>query len=231
MERIEGIEAARTFVETYYPDSLAALLVGSVARGEATPSSDLDILIVTSQDIQFYRRSYRNYGWVIETFIGSREFNEAKIQRPRPTHSPSYLRSWAEGIILKDKDDFARNLKERAIAILERGPGPLTQEEIDQYRYVITDWLDDLIDTNTYEEGLFTTYELVAKTAELLLAYNKMWIGERKWLYQALQKSEDQKAKQLIEALEQFYRTEEKDSLVGAIESILEMVGGKLYER
>ncbi|MGH9844343.1 MAG: nucleotidyltransferase domain-containing protein [Blastocatellia bacterium] len=56
MEKMEGIAAARTFVDTYYPDSLAALLFGSVARGEATPGSDLDILIVACQDIQFYRK-------------------------------------------------------------------------------------------------------------------------------------------------------------------------------
>jgi hypothetical protein len=41
MERIEGFAAARTFVHAYYPDSLAALLFGSAARGEATPSSDV----------------------------------------------------------------------------------------------------------------------------------------------------------------------------------------------
>jgi predicted nucleotidyltransferase len=53
MERKEGIAAARTFVDTRFPGCLAALLCGSVARGEATPSSDLDILIVASEDIEF----------------------------------------------------------------------------------------------------------------------------------------------------------------------------------
>jgi hypothetical protein len=209
---------------------LAALLFGSVARSEATPNSDLDILIVACQEIQSYRRSYRDYGWVIEAFIGSQKFNEEKIQRPRTNQIPSYLTAWAEGIILKDHDDFAGSLKERAVAILEQGPASLTQQEIDQYRYVITDWLDDLIDSNSYEEELFIAYELAAKTAELLLAYNRQWIGERKWLYQALQKSEHRMARQLIGDLEHFYRTGEKDRLIEVIGTILEMVGGKLYE-
>jgi hypothetical protein len=230
MERMEGIAAARTFVDTRYPGCLAALFCGSVARGEATPSSDLDILIVASEDIEFYRKSFRDYGWVIEAFVGSRKFTEGKIQRPRQNHSPSFLTSWAEGIILKDHNNFARGLKEKAIAILEEGPAPLTRQEIDQYRYVITDRLDDLIDSKSYEEGLFVAYELIAETAELLLAHNRQWIGERRWLYRALLRSEHRMAKQLIGDAEHFYRSGEKDRLVEIIGSILEMVGGKLYE-
>jgi hypothetical protein len=230
MERMEGFAAARTFLHAYYPDSLAALLFGSVARGEATPTSDLDILIVSSEDTRFYRKSYRDYGWVIEVFIGSQIFNEEKIQRPPVNHSPSYLTSWAEGIILKDHDDFARNLKEKAIRFLERGPDPLTEQQINQYRYVITEWRDDLIDSKSYEEGLFIAYELAAKTAELFLAYNRQWIGERKALYWALQRSEHQIAKQLIVDLEFFYRTGEKERVIAVIGTILDLVGGKLYE-
>jgi len=230
MERMEGITTAKEFIDTNYPDCLAALLCGSVARGEATASSDLDILIIASQEIQSYRKSFREYGWVIEAFISSQKFNEEKIQPPRSNHNPAYLTSWTEGIILKDQDNFARNLKERAIVILEQGPGPLTQQEITRYRYVITDWLDNLIESQTYQEGLFIAYELVVKAAELFLAHNRCWIGERKWLYQALQRSEHHHAKQLIDALEHFYRTGEKDRLVEVIESILELVGGRLYE-
>jgi hypothetical protein len=230
MKRIEGIAAARMFVDTYYPDCLAALLFGSVARSESTPSSDLDILIVAGQEIQSYRKSFRDYGWFIEAYVGSQKFNEDKIRRPRANHNPSFLTSWAEGFILKDHDNFAQSLKEEASAILEEGPDNLTQQEMDQYRYVITSWLDDLIDSNSYQEGQFIAYELVAKTAELLLAYDRQWIGERKWLYRALQRSEHRMAKQLMRDLEHFYRTGEKDRLIESIGAILELVGGKLYE-
>src|SRR5262249_19434534 len=159
MERTEGLAAAESFVDTHYPDCLAAVLFGSVARGEATPSSDLDILVVVRQEIEFCRKSFREQGWLIEAFVGSRKFNEEKIQRPPTNHNPSFLTSWAEGIILKDHDDFARSLKARAIEVLEQGPDPLTQREIDRYRSVMTNGLDDLMDSKSHEEALFIAHD------------------------------------------------------------------------
>jgi predicted nucleotidyltransferase len=49
--KMEGQDAARAFVATHFPYCLAAVLFGSVARGEATAASDLDIIIVTHEDI------------------------------------------------------------------------------------------------------------------------------------------------------------------------------------
>jgi len=227
---MEGIAAARAFVAQYYPDCLAAVLFGSVARGEARTNSDLDIWIVTADELQFYRKSFRDFGWFIEAYVGSQKFNEEKISLPRANRNPSFLNSWAEGLILKDHDNFAQRLKEKAIAILGQGPDQLTQAEIDQYRYVITDWLDDLVDSSSYEEALFSVYELTTKTAELLLAHNRRWIGDRKWLYRALQRSGDPLARQLIETMDHFYRTGKKDRLTKVVEVILEIFGGKLYE-
>jgi predicted nucleotidyltransferase len=45
---MDGILAAKAFVQDHFPDSLAALLCRSVARGQADAESDLDILIVTN---------------------------------------------------------------------------------------------------------------------------------------------------------------------------------------
>ncbi|HEU0172628.1 MAG TPA: nucleotidyltransferase domain-containing protein [Blastocatellia bacterium] len=77
--KMEGLDAARAFVATHFPDCLAALLFGSVARGEATATSDLDIIVVTHEDISPYRKSYREYGWFIEAFVGSKKHAEEKI--------------------------------------------------------------------------------------------------------------------------------------------------------
>src|SRR5215510_14733878 len=74
--KMEGLDAARAFVTAHFPDCLGAALFGSVARGEPTATSDLDIIIVTHEDISPYRKSYREYGWFIEAFVGSRKYNK-----------------------------------------------------------------------------------------------------------------------------------------------------------
>jgi len=228
--KMEGQDAARAFVATHFPDCLAAVLFGSVARGEATATSDLDIIIVANEDISPYRKSYREYGWFIEAFVGGRKYNEEKIRRIHGRHIPSFLASYAESVILKDQHDFARDLQEKAIAILKRGPDELTSQEIDTYRYVITDWLDDFVDSKSYEESLFIAYDLAAKVGEFLLAYNRNWIGERKWLYRALQKLDQGLADHLIEELKSFYQTGSKEGLIGIVVRVLDLAGGKLYE-
>jgi predicted nucleotidyltransferase len=227
---MEGQDAARAFVATHFQDCLAAVLFGSVARGEATATSDLDIIIVAHEDISPYRKSYREYGWFIEVFVGGRKYNEEKIKRFHGRHVPSFLTSYAEGVILKDQHDFARDLQEKAREILERGPDELTRQEIDTYRYVITDWLDDFVDAKGYEESMFIAYDLAAKVGEFLLAYNRKWVGGRKWLYRALQKLDQELADHLIEELKGFYQTGSKEGLIGIVVRVLDLVGGKLYE-
>jgi hypothetical protein len=228
--KMEGQDAARAFVATHFPDCLAAVLFGSVARGEATATSDLDIMIVTNEDVSPYRKSYCEHGWFIEAFVGGRKYNEEKVRHFRGRHTPSFLTSYAEGVILNDHHDFAQDLQEEAIAILERGPDELTRQEIDTYRYVITDWLDDFVDSKSYEESLFVAYDLAAKVGEFLLAYNRKWIGERKWLYRALQKLDQELADHLIEELKSFYQTGSKQGLIGSVVHVLDLAGGKLYE-
>jgi hypothetical protein len=228
--KMEGRDAARAFVATHFPDCLAAVLFGSVARGEATATSDLDIIIVTHEDISPYRKSYREYGWFIEVFVGSRKYNEEKIKHFCGIRTPSFLTCYAEGVILKDHHNFAQDIQEKAIALLEQGPDELTREETDRYRYVITEWLDDFVDSKSYEESLFIAYDLAAVVGEFLLAYNRKWVGERKWLYRALRKLDHELACQLVEELKSFYQAGSKEGLTVIVVRILDLVGGRLYE-
>lgn len=43
--KIEPLEAAQRFISTQFPRCQAALLAGSVGRGQATATSDLDIIL------------------------------------------------------------------------------------------------------------------------------------------------------------------------------------------
>ncbi|MGH9769031.1 MAG: nucleotidyltransferase domain-containing protein, partial [Blastocatellia bacterium] len=71
---------------------------------------------------------------------------------------------------------------------------------------------------------------LAAKAGEFLLAYNRRWTGERKWLYLALQKLDQELSDRLVEELKRFYQTGSKEGLVEVIVRVLDLVGGKLYE-
>ncbi|WP_277587514.1 nucleotidyltransferase domain-containing protein, partial [Psychrobacillus antarcticus] len=52
------VEAARKFLHKYFPNCNGALLAGSVVRGEATNTSDLDIVIFDESIPSSYRESF-----------------------------------------------------------------------------------------------------------------------------------------------------------------------------
>src|SRR5262245_37079299 len=86
---MEAIEAARAFVQDHFPESLAAFLGGSVVRDQATPTSDLDIVIITTREDAPYRQSLLAHGWPIEVFVHShlsyQDYFASDAARRRPT--------------------------------------------------------------------------------------------------------------------------------------------------
>ena len=53
--RLDAVEAALAVVERKCPTCLAAFLAGSVVRGEATATSDLDIMVIVPEGSPTYR--------------------------------------------------------------------------------------------------------------------------------------------------------------------------------
>ena len=80
---MEALTAAEKFINSQFPDCLVAFLAGSVVRGEATETSDLDIVVVTDKIDNAYRESFYQFGWPIEAFVNTKEsyrdfFNQDK---------------------------------------------------------------------------------------------------------------------------------------------------------
>jgi hypothetical protein len=91
----------------------------------------------------------------------------------------------AEGLILKD-DGTAEKIKLEAKTLIEKGPDPLTEEEIRIKRYSITDQLMDFEGSTRPEEDLFIAGSLAWQLHEFVLRANQQWIGEGKWIARAL---------------------------------------------
>ena len=112
LNKLIPIEAAHQFINEYFPNCQGALLAGSVVRGEATETSDLDIVIFDNNLSSSYRESLIEYGWAIEVFVHNltsyKQFFEMDYERARP----SMPRMVSEGTILKD-DGVIDSIKKR----------------------------------------------------------------------------------------------------------------------
>jgi hypothetical protein len=228
--KMDAIEAAQHFVEQAFPTCDAAFLGGSVMRGEATATSDLDMVIVTRETQIAYRQSLYAFGWPVEAFVHTpvsyRAFFTSDVQRRRP----SLPRMCAEGIILIDRDGNAQRIKQEAQVLLDQGPEPLSAAEVTQLRYQLTDNLDDFAGSVRPGESFFIAATVAELATELILGHHRQWIGKGKWVPRALHAFDAQLAQRLTDALESFSQREEKDRLLVFAQDALELVGGRLFD-
>ncbi|TLS38194.1 nucleotidyltransferase domain-containing protein [Pseudalkalibacillus caeni] len=223
-------EAAKTFISHYFPTSSLAILGGSILRGEETPTSDLDIIILDETLNKAYRESFFENGWPIEAFIHNRksiyDFMESDCKRGRPSMPKMLL----EGIVLKDITKLADQLKEDAKKMLLEGPEPWTAEQTALARYSITDLLDDLEGSREPAEDLFIVNNLAYNLHEFILRTNRQWIGQGKWIVRALRNYDQELADRFVLAFDSFYLSREKRELIAFTDQILDQYGGRLFE-
>ncbi|GAM13510.1 nucleotidyltransferase domain-containing protein [Mesobacillus selenatarsenatis] len=227
--RLSALETAQKFVKERFPDCDAALLAGSVTRGEATVTSDLDIVIFDKDIPSAYRESLVAYGWPIEVFVHNlhsyKLFFESDVKRARP----SLPRMVAEGIVIK-KSDFLPEINDEAKRIIKLGPEEWTKKEIESKRYFITDTLDDFIGTNNKAEELFIAGALAEQLQEFVLRTNKRWVGKSKWVVRELNHYDPVFTGKFVEAFSQYYKTGNKKMVVDMAELVLEPYGGRLFD-
>jgi len=226
--RLSPIEAAHQFINKHFPNCQGALLAGSVVRGEATETSDLDIVIFDKNLSSSYRESLIDYGWDIEVFVHNltsyKQFFEMDYQRGRP----SMPRMVSEGIILKD-EGIIDSIKIEAMDILNKGPEEWSEETINTKRYFITDALGDFIGCSNRAEELFIANTLAELLSEFVLRTNRQWIGSSKWVIRSLRHYDVEFANHFVEAFDAFYKSGNKNQVIQLVDYVLQPFGGQLF--
>lgn len=229
INRLNPFEAAQQFVYKYFPNCHGALLAGSVVRGEATETSDLDIIIFDKNLSSSYRESLIDFGWAIELFVHSlysyKGFFKSDYERARPTMP----RMVSEGIILKD-DGIIESIKKEAKELLDKGPEKWSAETIKIKRYFITDALEDFIGSSNRAEEIFIANTLAALVSEFVLRTNCKWIGASKWVVRSLRHYDEGFTEHFVEAFDIFYKTGEKYKIIELIDEVLQPYGGRLFD-
>lgn len=226
---MEAYKAAKLFILIHFPNCHGALLAGSVVRGEATETSDLDIVIFDRNLKSAYRESVIEYGWNIEVFVHNlisyKDFFKSDCERGRP----SLPKMVSEGTVLKDSG-ILDLIKHEANELLDKGPEEWSAETIKIKRYFITDTLDDFIGSNIRAEEIFIANTLAELVSEFVLRTNRQWIGTSKWVVRSIRNYDEKFADQFVEAFDIFYRTGEKSKVIVMVDNILQPFGGRLFQ-
>lgn len=171
MQKLHPLEAAKQFITHHFPSCQGAILAGSVVRGEATETSDLDIVVFDNSLVSSYRESLIDSDWAIEVYVHNltsyKEFFQTDYNRARP----SLPRMVSEGVVLKDSG-FIDSIKKEATELLDKGPEEWTEATITTKRYFLTDALDDFIGSMDRNEDIFIANTLADGVHEFVLRTN-----------------------------------------------------------
>jgi predicted nucleotidyltransferase len=227
-QRPEALEAAGLIVEERFPDAELAVLTGSVARGRATATSDLDIVVVLDGPPAPYRETLRAHGWLVELFVESREALTQFYADERAAGRCTLAHMVAYGVVLAGPADG--DLQRAARGWVAAGPPPLTTAELDRRRYTLTSELDDLRDATDPDERDAIAAQVAQTTADLALRSAGRWAGTGKWLFRRLAEFDEGLARDVAQARRAAIGRADVDPLCAVAGRVLDGCGGPLAE-
>ncbi|MEV0321913.1 nucleotidyltransferase domain-containing protein [Streptomyces sp. NPDC050658] len=223
---------ALSLVRSRFPDALGAVLGGSAAQGRATPTSDLDIAVLLPDGEASRREVVRHGGRLAELFLHTLADVPERFERDRRLRRGTLLFIYDQGLPLTDPHGLLATTREQARAALEAGPPPLTRAEWERGRYVLTCFMDDLLDTpmsDRYEQLALADFTL-REAANLLIAHHGCWTGIGKWLPRRLLSADPLRGEALLSGHQAVAENADPTPLATAVEGVLEILGGALRE-
>ncbi|NEA32042.1 nucleotidyltransferase domain-containing protein [Streptomyces sp. SID13031] len=228
----EAVELARKLVEERYPQARAAWLGGSVARGTATATSDLDITVLLPGPPAPLRESLQYGGWPAELFVHTEESLTHYCEKDRQRRQPSMMRLVGETIVLLDTDGSGARLQESGKAQILAGPPPLSPQDLAMLRYKVSDLLEDLIGADSNDVRTAVAAILWQDAANLLLTGAQHWTGTGKGLLRELIEYDGTHATNYATALPAALRAAadgKPAAMISTVDAILAAHGGRLF--
>ncbi|HYE14475.1 MAG TPA: nucleotidyltransferase domain-containing protein [Pyrinomonadaceae bacterium] len=230
MARLEPFEAARRVFEGRYAGARVLFLAGSVLRGEATPTSDLDVVVVYDRLPRAYREAFVSDGWPVESFVHDPETLERFIELDRQSALPSIISMVLEGVEIPGPSELSAELKRLAREAFEAGPPPLIEDEMTLLRFRLTDWLDDIRHPRSAEELVATGAYLYKDVADFFFRSRNLWTAHSKTVPRRLRQTDPEFAESFRLAFESLFAAKDPAPVIALVEGMLAPFGGLLFE-
>jgi hypothetical protein len=185
-----------------WPDARVAIIGGSTARGETTPTSDIDLLLLFDHVDHAWRDTLKVDGQTVELFAhDAATFDYFCRQIDAPTGRLPLARMAIDGVSVLPDGPLLRWLRDHAAALYAAGPPALTAETLLRRRYAITTLLEDLTDSTAPDETLAIAAALYTDLADFTLRAAGTWSGGGRHLARRLRAATPDLASALTEAL------------------------------
>jgi hypothetical protein len=222
------VQIARTVLETRFAGASAALVAGSLMRGDGSTTSDIDLVVLYSELPQAWRETFVVEGVPVEAFVHDAATLRWFLREDIRSGRPALLGMLADSQVIGSEPQMATPWQAEARALLHQGPDALSAEQLDRLRYQITDKIDDLRGAKTSSDLLAIGTSLYEPLAELALRGRGSWAANGKWIPRLLVKLDAQLASEFEAAFHRLFRDQDASALIAFAEKELAQHGGPL---
>jgi hypothetical protein len=180
-----ALTVAQLVTATRFARAACTFVCGSIIRGQGTPASDLDLVVVFKRLDRSWREAFVEGGFPIEAFVHDPETLAWFMEKDRESGYPITAHMVSTGRFIGDAG-FAAEVRKQADALLAKGPR-ITGARLNELRYAVTDLLEDLRDDRSLAEKRAIAIALYQPLADLMLLGRGAWSGKGKWIPRLLE--------------------------------------------
>ena len=218
-------------LETRYKGAEIIFLAGSVARGEAGSYSDVDLVVVYPRVETAFRESFYHRDWPVEAFVHDPEtLRYFFLDVDRPIGSGSLAEMVSEGLEVPSPTAVSDALKAFANQVLGEGPPGLTEDQVRDRRYAISELLDDIREPRSRQELYASSTILYNEMADYFLRSRRSWAASGKGVIKRLKKTDLVFARKFLEAFDVLFATGRQEKVIELGEDVLGGPAGLLFD-
>jgi hypothetical protein len=204
-------------------DMVGVLFFGSVARGDATAMSDIDLYVITAADTRGHRGRFIGSVPVEVSFGSLAQFTNQVVEEQSVV-----VNAFATGRILLDRTGEVAALTRLAATFWSRGPAPLTPEARLRFRFHLTDAVRDLEDLEEGSvEAILPAAVCVQMAIDALCGVRSVWTPPPRHAVRSLRRFAPDFAAKVERCAVRGFPAE---SVADLASEVLELLGGRLEE-
>ncbi|MFJ6414364.1 nucleotidyltransferase domain-containing protein [Terribacillus saccharophilus] len=220
---------AEYFINCAFPNCSAALLSGSIVKGNANETSDLDIVIFDETVTKSYRQATLIDNTPVDFYVHNFQSYKKVFEKDVVVAMPAMPSRILEGYIIKNHSKLSE-IKLEAKNVLNKGPKSWSLETQIIKTFELEELLDDFQGAKSRDIEIFSINKLVELLCEFILRMNNQWIGEAKWLYKSLQNYDSKLAANVVTCVNDYYINSNKKKISDLVREILNKYKPEEYE-
>lgn len=215
-----------------FEEADTVLVTGSVATGSASPTSDLDLIVIYDRIESARRQSFQYDGLVIDAFCHDLEtINYFCWEVDRPSGVPVLPLMLAQAIEVPPASPLTAIARATGELVLAAGPLHLSDQDLGKRRARIASLIDDLVSSRSDAERLASGVWLYGLLIDSELRLANKWSGRGKGLYLALERHDDQLAHRFHGAFDSLFARGDPGQALELAGDFLARSGGRIVRR